>query len=243
MAKELRNQYTNGASRPIAARLTGKELTMRSQSMTLRSIAAAIAALLLAACGSTEILGSSEELRAAPRTAEEVAATSPDYLIGPLDQLEVFVWRAPELSTKVTVRPDGRISTPLVEDMVAAGKTPSQLSGDIEKALLEYVKSPEVTVIVSDFSSTFDQQVRVLGEAQKPIALPYQSGMTVLDVMVAVGGLTEFAAGNRAVLIRGKGEERKSYRLKLDDLLRKGNISANVPVLPGDVILIPESVF
>lgn len=211
--------------------------------MTLRSIAAAIAALLLAACGSTEILGSSEELRAAPRTAEEVAATSPDYLIGPLDQLEVFVWRAPELSTKVTVRPDGRISTPLVEDMVAAGKTPSQLSGDIEQALLEYVKSPEVTVIVSDFSSTFDQQVRVLGEAQKPIALPYQSGMTVLDVMVAVGGLTEFAAGNRAVLIRGKGEERKSYRLKLDDLLRKGNISANVPVLPGDVILIPESVF
>jgi polysaccharide export outer membrane protein len=143
----------------------------------------------------------------------------------------------------VTVRPDGRISTPLVEDMVASGKTPSQLSRDLEQSLRRYVKTPEVTVIVSNFSSTFDQQVRVLGEAQQPIALPFQAGMTVLDVMVAVGGLTEFAAGNRAVLIRGKGAERQSYRVRLDDLLRKGNISANVPVLPGDVILIPESAF
>lgn len=210
--------------------------------MTLRSFVAAVAALALAACSSSNILGTSE-LRTAPQTAEEIAAAAPDYLIGPLDALEIFVWRAPELSTKVTVRPDGRISTPLVEDMIAAGKTPSQLSHDLEQALLEYVKSPEVTVIVSNFSSTFDQQVRVLGEAQKPLALPYQSGMTVLDVMVAVGGLTEFAAGNRAVLIRGKGEQRQSYKLRLDDLLRKGNISANVPVLPGDVILIPESVF
>lgn len=211
--------------------------------MILRSIAAAFAALMLVGCGSAGNLGSAEQLRVTPQTADEAVAAGPDYLIGPLDQLEVFVWRAPELSTKVTVRPDGRISTPLVEDMVAAGKTPSQLADDLEKSLLQYVKSPEVTVIVSDFSSTFDQQVRVLGEAQRPIALPYQSGMTVLDVMVAVGGLTEFAAGNRAVLIRGKGEDRKSYRLKLDDLLRKGNIAANVPVLPGDVILIPESMF
>ena len=143
----------------------------------------------------------------------------------------------------MTVRPDGRISTPLVEDMVAAGKTPSVLAKDLEKTLNEFVKSPQVTVIVSDFSSTFDQQVRVLGEAQQPIALPFQAGMTVLDVMVAVGGLTEFAAGNRAVLIRGKGDARDSYRLKLDNLLRKGEIEANVPVLPGDVILIPESAF
>lgn len=242
MAKELRKRYTKGASRPRAARVGGLELTMRIHSMTLRSIVVAFAALLLAGCGSTN-LGGSEELSAASQTSEGSAAASPDYLIGPLDHLTVFVWRAPELSTEVTVRPDGRISTPLVEDMVAADKTPSQLSRDLEKALLKYVKSPEVTVIVSDFTSTFDQQVRVLGEAQKPIALPYQSGMTVLDVMVAVGGLTEFAAGNRAVLIRGKGEDRKSYRLRLNDLLRKGKISANVPVLPGDVILIPESVF
>ena len=193
--------------------------------------------VLLAGCGS---LGG-EQLRAAPTTASSVASEAPDYLIGPLDQLEVFVWRSPELSTQVTVRPDGRISTPLVEDMVASGKTPSQLANDLEQSLREYVRAPEVTIIVSNFSSTFDQQVRVLGEAQRPIALPFQAGMTVLDVMVAVGGLTEFAAGNRAVLIRGQGEDRQSYRLRLNDLLRKGNIAANVPVLPGDVILIPES--
>lgn len=210
--------------------------------MAIRSIAATFAALVLLGCGSTNV-GSSKDLTVAPRTTQEIAASAPDYLIGPLDQLEIFVWRAPELSTNVTVRPDGRISTPLVDDMVASGKTPSQLAADLKIALEQYVKTPEVTVIVSNFSSTFDQQVRVLGEAQKPIALPYQSGMTVLDVMVAVGGLTEFAAGNRAVLIRGTGENRKSYRLKLDDLLRKGKITANVPMLPGDVILIPESVF
>lgn len=210
--------------------------------MLLRSLAAALAALALAACGSGDV-ASSEQLAAAPVSAEEQYSKSPDYLIGPNDNLEVFVWRAPELSTKVTVRPDGRISTPLVEDMVAAGKTPSKLAKDLEKALLQYVKTPQVTVIVSDFSSTFEQQVRVIGEAQKPLAIPYQAGMTVLDVMVAVGGLTEFAAGNKSVLIRGKGEERQSYRLRLNDLMRKGKISANVPVMPGDVILIPESVF
>ena len=208
---------------------------------TLRIVIALGASLVLAACGSTGIGGSS--LQAAPNTPPDAAAAAPDYLIGPLGELEIFVWRAPELSTNVTVRPDGRISTPLVEDMVASGKTPSVLAKDLEGVLREYVRSPEVTVIVSDFSSTFDQQVRVLGEAQKPTALPYQAGMTTLDVMVAVGGLTEFAAGNRAVLIRGQGEDRQSYRLRLDDLLRKGNISANVPVLPGDVILIPESIF
>ncbi|MEX6633606.1 XrtA/PEP-CTERM system exopolysaccharide export protein [Hyphococcus lacteus] len=206
---------------------------------TTRLFAALAAFVFLAACSSI----SGEKLEAAPNNASTAAATAPDYLIGPLDQLEIFVWRAPELSTNVTVRPDGRISTPLVEDMVASGKTPSVLATDLEGVLREFVRAPEVTVIVSNFSSTFDQQVRVLGEAQKPIALPYQAGMTTLDVMVAVGGLTEFAAGNRSVLIRGQGEDRQSYRLRLDDLLRKGNISANVPVLPGDVILIPESAF
>lgn len=210
--------------------------------MILRFLAVAAAALALLGCNSSNVL-SSAALQSGPMTTAEAAAASPDYLIGPLDALQVFVWRAPELSTQIIVRPDGRISTPLVNDMVASGKTPSQLAKDLEKALSEYVRSPQVTVIVSNFSSTFDQQVRVLGEAQRPIALPFQAGMTVLDVMVAVGGLTEFAAGNRAVLIRGSGEERQSYRLRLDDLLRKGNIQANVPVLPGDVILIPESRF
>ena len=205
-----------------------------------RILAVTGAALVLSACSAVGIGG--EKLEAAPMTTSDAAATAPDYLIGPLDQLEIFVWRADELSTNVTVRPDGRISTPLVEDMVAAGKTPSQLANDLEGVLKEYVRAPEVTVIVSNFSSTYDQQVRVLGEAQQPVALAYQAGMTVLDVMVSVGGLTEFAAGNKAVLIRGQGDDRKSYRLRLDDLLRKGNISANVPVLPGDVILIPESI-
>lgn len=211
---------------------------MNTMLNSLRALAFIGATFALAACGSI----GGEKLQAAPTSASAAVDAAPDYLIGPLDQLEIFVWRAPELSTKVTVRPDGRISTPLVEDMVASGKTPSTLANDLEGVLREYVRTPEVTVIVSDFSSTFDQQVRVLGEAQKPIALPYQAGMTVLDVMVAVGGLTEFAAGNKAVLIRGQGEDRQSYRVRLDDLLRKGNISANVPMLPGDVILIPESV-
>lgn len=166
-----------------------------------------------------------------------------DYLIGPYDQLQIFVWRAEELSIDVTVRPDGRISTPLVEDMIAAGKTPSRLSRDLEVALAEYVKSPEVTVIVGQFSSTFEQQVRVLGEAAQPSAIPYQAGMTVLDVMLSVGGLTDYAAGNRAKLIRGRGADEQTYRVRLDDLMRRGDVTANAPVRPGDVILIPESRF
>ncbi len=168
---------------------------------------------------------------------------TPEYLIGPYDQLQIFVWRAEELSTNVTVRPDGRISTPLVEDMQAAGKTPTELSADLEESLSTYVKTPEVTVIVDRFSSTFDQQVRVLGEATAPAALPYQAGMTVLDVMLGVGGLTEFAAGNRAKLIRGRDQDQKTYRVRLNDLMRRGDVSANVPVRPGDVILIPETRF
>ena len=205
-----------------------------------KTLPALIIAMALTACDTK--LFSGEQLEAAPSQVEEATSKSPPYLLGPLDQLEIFVWRAPELSTNVTVRPDGRISTPLVEDMLAAGKTPSKLASDLERVLRKYVKTPEVTVIVSNFSGELGQQVRVLGEASRPTALSYQAGMTVLDVMVAVGGLTEFAAGNKAVLIRGQGEERKSYRVRLDDLIRKGNISANVPVLPGDVILIPESV-
>lgn len=202
----------------------------------------AILTLFAAACASSDIRDASE-LKAISQDAYEASQTGPEYLIGPLDQLTVFVWRSPELSTEVTVRPDGRISTPLVEDMAASGKTPTVLAKDLEKALARYVRTPQVTVIVRDFSSTFEQQVRVLGEAQEPTALPFQSGMTLLDVMVAVGGLTEFAAGNKAVLIRGRGEDRQSYRVKLDNLLRKGDISANIAVLPGDVLLIPESKF
>ena len=210
--------------------------------MVLRNFICALSALIFASCASSNIRDASE-LQNRSATLIAAAAEAPDYLIGPLDKLDVFVWRAPELSTGVTVRPDGRISTPLVEDMVAAGKTPTQLAKDLENVLRQYVRTPQVTVSVSEFTSTPGQQIRVLGEAARPVALPYQSGMTVLDVMVSVGGLTDFAAGNRAVLIRGAGEKRQSYRLKLDDLLRKGNIGANVAVLPGDVILIPERLY
>ncbi|MEX2628699.1 MAG: XrtA/PEP-CTERM system exopolysaccharide export protein [Tistlia sp.] len=176
-----------------------------------------------------------------PAAIPTSGAEAPDYRIGPLDSVQIFVWRAPELTTSIPVRPDGRISTPLVDDMVAAGKTPTQLSRDLEEALLPYVQDPVVTVLVNSFVGPFTQQVRVVGEAQRPVALPYRTGMTVLDVMIEVGGLTEFAAGNGAVLIRGEGPDAQRFSLALDDLLRDGDIDANAPVLPGDVILIPES--
>lgn len=206
--------------------------------------------LALAGCGSFSDTGYPQGQNAGPNRAIQASSAVaesvddiPEYLVGPYDELQIFVWRAEELSTNVTVRPDGRISTPLVEDMLAAGKTPSELSRDLETALTKYVKTPEVTVIVDRFSSTFDQQVRVLGEAQQPAALPYQAGMTVLDVMLGVGGLTEFAAGNRAKLIRGRGQQQQTYRIRLNDLMRRGDVSANVSVRPGDVILIPETRF
>ena len=172
------------------------------------------------------------------------AGESAQYLVGPYDQLQIFVWRAPELSTNVVVRPDGRISTPLVEDMLAAGKSPTELANDIETALSEYVKTPEVTVIVDTPVGEADQQVRIIGEVNQAAALPFRSGMTVLDVMLSVGGLSEFAAGNRTKLIRGQGTPNEQvYRLRLNDLMRRGDVSANVPVKPGDVIIVPESRF
>jgi polysaccharide export outer membrane protein len=193
---------------------------------------AALALSMLAACG-PQYPDASE----APLTVAE----QPEYVIGPLDTLDVFVWRSPELSSTVPVRPDGRISTPLNPDMRAAGKTPTQLSADIEEALLPFVQDPTVTVIVREFGGPLEERIRVVGEAQTPIAIPYRDNMTVLDVMIEVGGLTEFAAGNRAVLIRGRGDDKQTYNLRLEDLLRDGEIGANVAVLPGDIILIPES--
>jgi polysaccharide biosynthesis/export protein len=164
-----------------------------------------------------------------------------DYIIGPLDQLSVFVWRAPDVSVRVPVRPDGKISTPLVEDMTAAGKTPSQLARDIEGELRTYIQDPVVTVIVEQFQGPLSEQVRVVGQAAQPVSVPYRSGMSVLDVMISVGGLNQFADGNGAVLIRGTGEQQKVLRVRLDDLMRDGDITANAPVAPGDIILVPES--
>ncbi len=168
-----------------------------------------------------------------------------EYVIGPLDQLTIFVWRNPELGAKVQVRPDGRITTPLISDLPAVGRTPAQLSEDIKAALSKYIKDPLVSVIVENFSGTYSQQVRIVGATEKPASLPYRANMTLLDAMIAVGGLNEYAAGDRARLVRldrGTGKQ-VEYKLKIARLLKKGDSSANVKLEPGDVIIIPESMF
>jgi polysaccharide biosynthesis/export protein len=168
-----------------------------------------------------------------------------DYMIGPLDQLTVFVWRNPELGAKVQVRPDGRITTPLITDMPAVGKTPTMLAQDIKLQLSQYINDPIVSVIVNEFAGTTSQQVRIVGATEKPASIPYRANMTVLDAMIAVGGLSELAAGNKARLIRsnkGTGVQ-KEYSLRLGDLLKRGDSKANVLLEPGDVIIIPESMF
>ncbi|HUS10948.1 MAG TPA: XrtA/PEP-CTERM system exopolysaccharide export protein [Pyrinomonadaceae bacterium] len=179
---------------------------------------------------------------AAPVLAQESLNVAP-YVIGPGDQLEISVWKNPELSTAVPVRPDGRISTPLATDVVAAGKTPDELGKDIESRLKKYVSDPIVTVIVSSFVGPYSQQVRIVGEAAQPKALPYLAHMTVLDAMIASGGLTPFASGNRAKLIRKVNGKDVSTRLRLSDLLKDGDLSANTELRPGDTIIIPQSFF
>lgn len=170
-------------------------------------------------------------------------APQAEYYIGPGDTLEIFVWRQPDLSVTVPVRPDGRISTPLVEDMAAVGKTPTQLSRDIAEVLSEYIRAPEVNVIVQGFVGTFGEQIRVLGQAAQPQTVRYRERMTLMDVMIEVGGLTPFAAGNRSRLIRTVDGQTQELRIRLDDLLNRGRIEHNIPVRPGDVVIIPESVF
>lgn len=175
----------------------------------------------------------------APQTA---ASPEYNYVIGPGDSLSVVVWRNPELSTSVTVRPDGRITAPLVEDLPAMGKDSSSLARDIERALSKYVRDPIVTVVVGGFVGPYSEQIRVVGEAAAPQALPYRHKMTLLDLMIAVGGITDFADGNRASILR-TSEGNKQYNVRLDDLLKDGDVSANVEVKPGDVLIIPQSWF
>ena len=175
----------------------------------------------------------------APRVAEAPALR---YKIGPLDTLNIVVWRNPELSSTVTVRPDGYISAPLVNDMQAAGKSPAELSHDVEQALAKFVRDPVVSIAVSGFQGVYSDQIRIVGEAAKPQAVPYRQNMTILDVMIQVGGMTDFANGNGAVLIRG-AESGKQYSIRLNDLLKRGDISANVAVMPGDIIIVPQSWF
>lgn len=165
------------------------------------------------------------------------------YLIGPGDKLSVFVWQNPDMTVTVPVRPDGRISLPLLQDVEAAQKTPVQLADEIRQGLSAYLRDPHVTVIVTDFVGPYSQQVRVVGEAAEPKAIPYRTDMSVLDVMIAVGGLTQFAAGNRAVIVRKTPDQKQELAVRLDDLLKDGDMSANVPIMPGDVLVIPQSWF
>jgi polysaccharide export outer membrane protein len=176
--------------------------------------------------------------------AEAVPASpvSPDYRIGPGDTIQVFVWRNPDLSVTVPVRPDGKISTPLVEDMVAVGKTPSILARDVEKALAVYVKSPQVNIIVTIPASVFSQ-VKVIGQVLHPQALPYRDGMTVLDAVLAVGGLTQFAAGNRAHVVRTVNGKQQELKVKLEAIVNNGDMKQNLALQPGDVVVVPETRF
>jgi len=171
-------------------------------------------------------------------------AVSSAYLIGPGDTLSVFVYQAPQLSVpSLQVRPDGRISMPLIPDIIAAGKTPTALSKDIEGKLKEYVKQPNVSVIVSGFIGPLDRQIKVIGEATEPMALPYRDGMSVLDVMIQTKGLTRYAAGNSATIVRTAAGQRQIIKVRLSDLLKDGDIGQNVAMLPGDTLIIPQSWF
>lgn len=192
--------------------------------------------LALSGCANTEYQEVPEAQKATP--------PSYDYVIGPGDSMEVFVWGNDELTIgDVKVRPDGKISTRLVENIEASGKTPSQLARDIEKAYSEYVKSAVVSVIVDKFAGVSSQQVRVVGEASQPTNIPFRKHMTLLDLMIDVGGLTEFASGNKAILVRkGEGGQNK-YALRLEDLLEDGDMSANIAMFPGDIVIIPEAWF
>ena len=198
--------------------------------------------MLMTVVGLFLITGCASQYPPLPATAKSVDQT-PSYLIGPGDEVQIFVWRNPELSSTVPVRPDGKISTPLIEDVPASGKTPTQLARDMEQVLSKFIREPVVTVIVNGFIGPYSQQVRVVGEAAEPQALAFREKMSLLDVMITVGGLTEFAAGNNASVVRFVDGERKQFGVRIEDLIRDGDITANVDMLPGDVLIIPESFF
>ncbi|MDQ2990834.1 MAG: polysaccharide export protein [Pseudomonadota bacterium] len=194
--------------------------------------AVALSALTLGGCAS-----------APTGRAQMAPVETPDYLIGPGDSVNIIVWRNPEVSMSVPVRPDGKITTPLVEDLMASGKTSTELARDIEKALAKFIQQPVVTVIVTGFVGTYGEQIRVIGQAAKPQALPYRRDMSLMDVLIAVGGVTEFASGNKASIIRTVDGKTQKLAVRLDDLIKQGDISANTYMRPGDVLVIPESFF
>ena len=193
-----------------------------------------IAVLVVTGCSSAPPL---------PPAPPASALPSREYIIGPGDKLNVFVWRNPELSVTVDVRPDGRLSIPLVEDVVAIGKTPTQLARELEQRLSKYIKEPVVTVIAQGFVGPFNEQVRVIGEAAQPRALPYRTDMTVLDAMIEVGGLTRYAAGNKAIIVRTVAGRQYTYGVHLDSLVNDGDVNSNVALQPGDILIIPQRLF
>jgi polysaccharide export outer membrane protein len=216
---------------------------MRVSARFFAGLAASASMLALAGCAGG---GSGHSLPPAGSVSDTGAAqVGESYIIGPMDELTMFVWRNAVLGANVQVRPDGRITTPLINEMIAAGKTPAQLADDIRQALTRYIMDPQVSVMVNRPQGTFSQQIRIVGATARPAAIPYRANMTLLDGMIAVGGLAEYAAGNRARLIRVDREtgQQRRYDLRITDLLRRGDVSANVRLEPGDVIIIPESMF
>lgn len=203
-----------------------KKMDSRRLAVTVLSLLSTL--VLLAGCAGSR-----------PPPARSVPVTT-EYTIGPGDGLTIHVRNNPDISMSVPVRPDGKVSIPLVQNMVAAGKTPAELAKDLELALSEYIRSPLVTVVVTSFEGVYSDQIRVVGEAAAPQSIPYRDGMTLLDVMIEVGGLTRFAAGNRAKLVRTIDGEKKTYGIDIQSLL-SGDISQNVPMIPGDIIIIPRS--
>ena len=201
-------------------------------SQRLAACAIGAVVLFLSGCAST-----------LPPITMDAQPPTHDYLIGPGDNVNITVWRNPEVSQSVPVRPDGKITTPLVEDLPASGKTATQLARDIEKVLGKYIQQPVVTVIVTGFVGPYTEQIRVIGQAAKPQALPYREDMSLMDVMIAVGGITDFASGNKASIIRVVSGKQQSFGVRLNDLIRQGDISANTLMRPGDVLVIPESFF
>lgn len=213
----------------------------------MRCVAKSGLALLLAAAlaGCAATGGTAGETLPAASFVGNAEQVGENYQIGALDELTVFVWRNPELGARVQVRPDGRITMPLITDLAAAGQTPTQLGKSIEEKLGQYIQNPIVSVIVTNFNGPLSQQVRIVGQATRPTSLPYRANMTLLDAMIAVGGLTDLASGNKARLVRfdkATGTQ-KEFAVKIDSLLKRGDTSANVKLEPGDVIIIPESTF
>ncbi|MEA1013575.1 XrtA/PEP-CTERM system exopolysaccharide export protein [Sphingosinicella sp. LY1275] len=216
---------------------------MRVVAQSRTALALGAAALALTGCASGGSPTGNRLPAASFVTSDQ--DVSEEYIIGALDELTIFVWRNPELGAKVQVRPDGRITTPLISDMTAVGKTPSQLADDIKGVLNQYIEEPLVSVMVDKFQGTFSQQIRIVGATEKPASLPFRANMTLLDAMIEVGGLSEFAAGDKARLVRqdrATGRQ-KEYDLKISRLIKRGDTSANVKLEPGDVIIIPESMF